>query len=81
MRRRGRPFTNRWSEWLAERGITSLALAERTGYSQSTIEAWRSRQRVPRPSGIRALASACGMTQKRLAQLLAEEPRYTGAGT
>lgn len=77
---RGRPFVTRWSQWLAERGITSAQLAERTGYSVTTIEAWRSRQRTPRLSGLRSLAMACGMTQKRLAAMLAAPP-HTGAGS
>lgn len=65
---------NAWSQWLYNRGITTDQLAERTGYSPRTIEAWRCGARSPRPSGIRSLALACGMTQKRLELLLTTAP-------
>lgn len=62
----------RLDSYLSRLGIRNAWLADRCGYAESTISAWRRGERNPSVGARHVLASVLGITHERITQLLRE---------
>lgn len=64
------PPESRFSKFLARAKVTTVALAERTGYSVPAVKSWRAGTRSPSKGAQHLIANALGIPIKTLRRLL-----------